>query len=149
MQERISQQQFYQLQPTLVTSLQAIQAAASEHLEASLIHLIFLRVSQINGCAFCQRMHCEEARRDGEQQARLDVLAGWRHSSGFSDRERTALAWAEQLTAINQAHVSDIDYEAVHTLFGTEGTLNLTTSIICINSWNRVVATCGFQPQLE
>ncbi len=150
MQERIAQQNFYQLQPELPKSLMALgKAAIDSGLEVSLLHLIKARVSQINGCGFCLHMHHAEARQDGEQQERLDILPAWREVPYFSDRERAGLAWAEALTLIAQEKVSDALYDSVKTHFDDKELANLTAAILEINSWNRVVAGFGFIPKIK
>lgn len=91
MKERIARTHVYELQPALLKSLAVFDQAVRKGLEPKLLHLVKIRTSQINGCAFCQHMHAQEARRDGEQQERLDVLAAWAEVAVFSERERAAL----------------------------------------------------------
>ncbi|MCE9524273.1 MAG: carboxymuconolactone decarboxylase family protein [Alphaproteobacteria bacterium] len=107
-------------------------------LEASLLHLVKTRVSQINGCAFCLHMHTREARADGEREARLYLLNAWRESAMFSARERAALAWAEALTTVATAHAGDDVYEAVRACFSEKELSDLTIAIAMINGWNRI-----------
>ena len=150
MQSRVELEQLYKAQPILPRSLMALNSAAKESgLELSLIHLIKLRVSQINGCAFCQHMHANEARHDGERQSRLDVLAGWREAPGFSARERAALAWAEALTLVASTDVSDAIYAEVSNEFPLEQLANLTAIVVEINGWNRIAIGFRFMPTLE
>ena len=114
-------------------------------LETSLIELIKMRASQINGCAYCLDMHSKDARRNGETEQRLYLLNAWHESSLYSPRERAALAWTEALTLIAETHAPDDVYEAVKQHF-TEGELvNLTTLIGTINVWNRIAI--GFRMQ--
>lgn len=91
MKERIEKSAVYKIQPALYKSLPGLGEAAAAGLEHSLVHLVKLRASQINGCAYCQHMHANEARKDGEKQSRLDVLPAWREVPVFSARERAAL----------------------------------------------------------
>lgn len=150
MQERLSRQEFYRRQPTLVEALVSVQdAVQATSLDPGLIHLVKLRASQLNGCAFCQRMHAEEARRDGERQARLDVLPAWRESPGFDERERAALAWTEALTRLDGEGIPAALHERMERHFDVEERLYLTAAVVVINGWNRVVATCGFLPELD
>lgn len=150
LQERIPQQAFYQLQPELPKALLALgQAVIASGLEIQLLHLVKIRVSQLNGCGFCLHMHHAEARRDGEQQERLDILPAWREVPYFSERERAALAWAEALTLIAQGGVSDELYAIVGKQFTDLELANLTAAILEINSWNRVVAGFHFIPKLK
>lgn len=150
MQEYVSRTDFYRLQPTLVKGLQSTQEAAeSSGIEPELVHLVFLRASQLNGCAFCQRMHAEEARGDGERQARLDVLPAWRESPGFSERERAALAWTEALTLLAESEVDQALRDQVRASFPVEEQLSLTSLVVVINGWNRIVLSCGFRPEID
>jgi AhpD family alkylhydroperoxidase len=107
-------------------------------LEASLIHLVKMRASQINGCSYCLNMHSQEARKDGETEQRLYVLDAWRETELFSGRERAALAWTEALTLISQAHAPDDVYAQVNAQFSDEEIANLTLLIGTINLWNRL-----------
>lgn len=101
-------------------------------------NLIDVRVSQINGCAFCLEMHAREARELGETQERLDCLAGWRDHPGFTDKERAALEWAEALTRIAETHAPDDLFEELGKHFSEEEIVDLTVSIAVINAWNRM-----------
>ena len=105
--------------------------------EPSLFHLIKLRASQINGCAYCIDMHNREARKDGETQQRLDLLSVWRETSFFSDREKAALAWTEALTLISETHAPDSEYEALAAVFDERERVAITLAISAINGWNR------------
>ncbi|MDC7683847.1 carboxymuconolactone decarboxylase family protein [Asticcacaulis sp. BYS171W] len=107
-------------------------------LEPSLIHLIKVRVSQINHCAYCLHMHREEALKDGDTEKRLLLLDAWRESGMFSPRERAALCWAESLTHIADSHANDADYEAMRAEFNEKDAVDLTFAIAQINGWNRI-----------
>ncbi|WP_279636986.1 carboxymuconolactone decarboxylase family protein [Corallococcus llansteffanensis] len=107
-------------------------------LEASLMELVKIRASQINGCAMCLHMHALEARKQGETEERLYLLSAWRESPLFTDRERAALAWTEALTLVSQTHAPDADYAAMRAHFSEEESVKLTLLIGVINSWNRV-----------
>ncbi len=146
---RIAPSDFYRLIPAIPQSLVAMHKAAAELLEAGLTHLIHYRVSQLNGCAYCQHMHAAEARRDGERQERLDMLAGWREAPGFSQRERLALGWAEVLTRPAEAHLTDALFEAVRDEFGDKTMAALTAEVLIINSWNRIAIAHRFVPELS
>lgn len=115
----------------------------SSGIEPSLLRLIELRASQINGCAFCMHMHARGARRLGEKQERLDVLAGWRESPLFSERERAALAWTETLTLVAQTRAPDDVYEAAVEVLGEVDLVKITVAIGLINVWNRIAV--GFR----
>ncbi|MDI9240212.1 carboxymuconolactone decarboxylase family protein [Lysobacter sp. LF1] len=107
-------------------------------LGSNLVELVFLRVSQINGCAYCLDMHTTALRKGGEDQRRLDTLAGWRDSPLFDGRERAALDWAEALTRLENGHVADDVFEALRPHFDDRGIAELTFAVGVINSWNRI-----------
>lgn len=136
--ERLSRNRVYTLQPAIPKALLELGREATNGLDPSLIHLINVRVSQINGCVFCLRMHHGEARRAGEQQSRMDVLPAWREATEFTARERAALSWAEVLTGISNQSVSDDTYRTVSEHFTENELVNLTAVILQINSWNRL-----------
>ena len=150
MQERIPYASVYKIQPVLAKSLMAIgDAALASGLDVKLYHLVKLRASQLNGCAFCQHMHVNEARNDGETQTRLDVLPAWREVPIFTTRERAALNWTEALTEIAGKGVSAEDFEKVSNEFTQTEIINLTAVIVAINSWNRIAVGFGFIPKLD
>jgi AhpD family alkylhydroperoxidase len=107
-------------------------------LEESLLHLIKLRASQLNGCAYCIDMHWKDLRAIGEDEQRLYSLDAWRESPFYSDRERAALAWTEAVTLITDGHVPDSVYEEVRPHFSEKDLANLTFAIAAINAWNRL-----------
>lgn len=149
MKERLARARVYELQPALLKSLAVFDQAVRKGLEPKLLHLVKIRTSQINGCAFCQHMHAQEARHDGEQQERLDVLASWAEVAVFSERERAALRWAETLARIAQHSVHDEDYDAVAAHFNEQELVNLTGMIMAINAWNRLAISFRFQPDFQ
>ncbi|HEY8896442.1 MAG TPA: carboxymuconolactone decarboxylase family protein [Niastella sp.] len=106
--------------------------------EQSLLNLIYFRVSQLNGCAFCLDMHSKDLIDGGEQAHRLFVLDAWREAPFYSERERAALAWAEALTKINNGQVDEAVYNEALKQFSEEELIDLTFAIITINSYNRV-----------
>ena len=106
-------------------------------LEDSLLELIKIRASQINGCAFCLDMHTKDARAAGESEQRIYLLSAWREAPFYSERERAALEWTEALTLIADNHVPDELYERVKSHFSDEELVNLTLAVNTINSWNR------------
>jgi AhpD family alkylhydroperoxidase len=107
-------------------------------LEASLLELVRLRGSQINGCAYCIDMHTKDARAAGETEQRLYTVGVWREMPFFSDRERAALEWTESVTEIAHTHVPDDVYERVRSHFTEAELVNLTMAIVAINGWNRL-----------
>ena len=106
-------------------------------LEPSLLDLIKLRASQINGCAYCVDMHSKDARTGGETEQRLYNLSVWRDMPYYTDRERAALAFTEAVTLIANGRVSDEVYEAAHQQFSDEELVKLMIAIVTINAWNR------------
>ena len=107
-------------------------------LEESLLNLIYLRASQINGCAYCIDMHWKDLRAAGQGEQRSCGLDAWGESPYYSDRERAALAWTEAVTNIREGHVPDEVYERVQVPFAKKELANLTLAITVINSWNRI-----------
>jgi len=107
-------------------------------LEASLVELIKMRASQINGCAYCLDMHSKDARALGETEQRLYTLSAWRETPFFSERERAALAWTEAVTMISGGPVPDTLYETVRRQFSEKEIADLTFAVIAINGWNRL-----------
>src|SRR6185436_19994698 len=107
-------------------------------LEPGLLALVRVRVSQMNGCAYCLHMHSQEALAAGEKEVRLHVLNAWHESAMYSDRERAAFAWAEALTNIAQTHAPDDVYEQAKRQFSEKELANLSIAIAMINAWNRL-----------
>lgn len=111
--------------------------------EKELLNLIYFRVSQINGCAFCLDMHSKDLRAAGETEQRLYMLDAWREASLYSDRERAALGWAEAVTGISGGQVPDAIYEEARQHFSEEEIIDLTMATITINGYNRInIAFC-------
>jgi len=107
-------------------------------LEPRLLDLIKLRVSQINGCAYCIDMHWKDLRSAGETEQRLYGLDAWRESPYYTDRERAALAWAEAVTLVNVDHVPDEVFEQASKQFSEKELVDLTLGVVTINGWNRL-----------
>ena len=107
-------------------------------LEESLLNLVDVRASQINGCAYCLDMHWKDLRAAGETEQRLYGLDAWEESPYYSDRERAALAWTEAVTNVKDGHVPDEAYEKVRAFFSEKELANLTLAIVQINGWNRL-----------
>ncbi len=107
-------------------------------LPENLLHLVKLRVSQINGCAYCIDMHSKDLRAVGESEQRLYLLDAWREAPFYSERERAALAWAEAVTLVTEGHVPDEVYEQARSQFSEEELINLTLAVVTINGWNRL-----------
>ncbi len=107
-------------------------------LEESLLHLLKLRTSQINGCAFCLDMHWKDLKSIGESDQRLYSLDAWRETPFYSDRERAAFAWTEAVTKVTEGHVPDEVFERVRAQFSEKEIADLTLAVVAINSWNRI-----------
>jgi len=129
----------YQTAPGVMKAMMALQnEVAQSGLDPSLVGLVEIRASQINGCAFCVHMHIMDAKAHGETDMRLFLLDTWRESPLFTDRERAALAWTESLTRIVKTGASDADYELVKTQFTEVEIAVLSVMIGQINTWNRL-----------
>jgi len=113
-------------------------AVKKASVEESILDLVAIRASQINGCAFCVDMHVKQATIHGERALRLHHLAAWRDSTLFAPRERAALAWTEVLTQLPPQGVPDDIYERVHTQLSEKEITDLTYAIMAINAWNRI-----------
>jgi AhpD family alkylhydroperoxidase len=115
-------------------------------LEESLLHLIRLRASQVNGCAFCLDMHWKDLRAIGESEERLYSLDAWRECSCYSDRERAALEWTEAVTLVADGHVPDAVYEQARAHFSEKELSDLTLTVATINAWNRLSIAARLVP---
>ena len=116
-------------------------------LGAVLINLIYLRVSQINGCSYCIDLHTRDLRKAGETDARIDGLAGWNEVSLFSDREKAALAWAEAVTRIEETHAPDAAWTDLRAHFADNELADITYAVALINAWNRVAIAFRHGPE--
>lgn len=127
------------------TSLEAIRTMQGleqylhrSGIEEGLLHLIKLRASQMNGCAYCIDMHWKDLRALGEGEQRLYGLNAWRESGYYSERERAALAWTEAVTRIAETQASEEAYEYARAHFNEKELADLTVAIATINAWNRL-----------
>ncbi len=124
--------------PELMKKWATVSAAAASSLDPTLIHLVEIRASQINGCANCINMHTEAARAKGETEQRIYLLAAWADAPVYTPRERAALAWTDALTRLSQAHTQKEAHAALDEHFTAEEQMNLTVMINVINGWNRI-----------
>ncbi|MDB5414767.1 MAG: carboxymuconolactone decarboxylase family protein [Rubritepida sp.] len=125
--------------PAGLKAMMAVEASIVDSgLEHSLMELVKMRASQINGCAFCLHMHATEARAHGETEMRLYLLNAWRESPLYSERERAALGWTEALTLVAATGAPDADYDRLKAAFNDDEQANLTLLIGSINLWNRL-----------
>jgi AhpD family alkylhydroperoxidase len=133
--------------PDAVKSMLALEKYLAESgLDPKLVHLVKMRASQINGCAYCLDMHSIDARAAGESEQRLYTLDAWRETPFFTDRERAALAWAESLTLIAQTHAPDDVYEDMRKYFTEKEIVDLTFVVGAINLWNRLAISSRAVP---
>jgi len=130
---------YFSTAPDLFKPMLAMEdAIKGSGLEHSLIELVKLRVSQINGCAYCIHMHTHVARANGESEDRMHLLNAWHESSLYTDRERAALGWAEALTRIETKGAPLVDYNAMADQFEARDQVALMLVISTINAWNRI-----------
>lgn len=144
MEERIKFEKFAH---EAMHSLLAIERyLAQSSIEPKLLHLLKMRASQINGCAYCLDMHSKDARSLGETEQRLYELNAWRETPFYSERERAALEWTESLTLISQTHAPDETYERLRAQFSEKEIVDLTYAIGAINYWNRLAISMRAVP---
>jgi AhpD family alkylhydroperoxidase len=139
-----------QLVPDAYRALSGVETyIRGRGLEKSLIALVKMRASQINGCAFCLDTHSRDARRDGETEQRLYLLNAWRDAPLYSEREQAALAWTEHLTRVSTDGAPQAAYDRLSVAFSSVEIANLTVLIGLINLWNRVSIAGGFHLKKE
>ncbi|WP_207478408.1 carboxymuconolactone decarboxylase family protein [Arenibaculum pallidiluteum] len=127
------------LAPASIKAMMTLEASlAASGLEHTLLELVKLRASQINGCAFCIHMHATDLRKRGETEMRLYMLNAWRESPLYTPRERAALAWTEALTLVAETGAPDADYALLREAFSETEQVHLTLAIGAINLWNRL-----------
>lgn len=119
------------------------QHLSKSTLEKRLLELIYFRVSQINGCAFCLDMHAKDLRIDGETEQRLFVLSAWREAPFYSEKERAALEWAEALTKLEHTMIPDEIYAITSAQFSETELVDLTLAVTTINTYNRINIAFG------
>jgi AhpD family alkylhydroperoxidase len=131
---------FYQSSPTFSKKYGdlAMAVKAGNAVDAGLLHLVDIRASQLNGCAFCLDMHVKEAKIHGERELRLYHVAIWRESPLFDAREKAALAWTEAVTRLSPEGVPDAVYNEARAQFSDKELTDLTFAIVAINGWNRL-----------
>ncbi|WP_085027317.1 carboxymuconolactone decarboxylase family protein [Ensifer aridi] len=129
--------------PSLMKNWMGTSVAVASSLEPTLIELVKIRASQINGCANCINMHTVEARAKGETEQRIYLLSAWREAPCYSERERAALGWTEVLTRLSEGHALESAYQALRAQFTEEEQVKLTLMINVINGWNRLAVGFG------
>jgi len=131
-----------QVTPDLYAAVLALDTKVKQSgIDLDLLHLIKLRASQINGCAYCVDMHVKESLADGIPAQKLHLVSVWRESPLFDDRERAVLEWTESLTLIAQTGAPDSAYQAVRAHFSEEQIAQLIVAIGTINIWNRIAVS--------
>ena len=136
---------YWQLAPEGLAKMRELEHYLNNEtgLEASLLGLVRLRASLMNGCEYCIHVHTAELRKLNETAERIAGLADWRGSEAYTKRERAALGWTEAVTNIQEGHAPDVLYEAVRAEFTDVETVNLTLVISTINAWNRISIALG------
>ena len=130
---------YFRVSPKAIQAMMQLQEYVNgSSVEHSLLSLVKMRASQINGCAYCIDMHSKDARAEGETEQRLYALDAWRETSFYSARERAALEWTEALTLVHEGHVPDHVFDAVREHFSEAELVDLSLAIVAINGWNRV-----------
>jgi len=125
--------------PEVIRSLYSIERYLHDSgLDIKFLHMVKLRVSQINGCAFCIDMHWKDARAAGESEQRLYGLDAWRESPYYTERERAGVDWAESITLVSQTHVPEDVFERLRAHFSEKEIVDLTHAVAMINLWNRL-----------
>jgi AhpD family alkylhydroperoxidase len=139
---------WYKLSPDAYKAMLGLeQALEKSGLEPSLLQLVRLRASQLNGCAYCVNMHANDARQAGETEQRLQCLSVWRETRFFTPRERAALAWVESLTLLAEHGAPQAQFEGVREQFSDKEIVDLTLAIGTINAWNRFGVGFALQPE--
>jgi AhpD family alkylhydroperoxidase len=136
---------YWQLAPEGLAKMRELEHYLNNEtgLEASLLGLVRLRASLMNGCEYCIHVHTAELRKLNETAERIAGVADWRGSEAYTKRERAALGWTEAVTNIQEGHAPDVLYEAVRAEFSEVETVNLTLTISTINAWNRIAISLG------
>jgi AhpD family alkylhydroperoxidase len=129
--------------PDLMKTWLGASTTINSSLEPSLVELVKIRASQINGCANCINLHAFHARHEGETEQRIYLLSAWREAPCYTDRERAALGWTDALTRLSEAHTHASAYDALKAHFTEEEQVKLTLTIVVINGWNRIAVGFG------
>ncbi len=139
--------QYYRRKDAIQPLLDITALVHDSGLEAPLLELVFMRASQLNGCAYCMDMHSKDALAAGEDSKRLFVLPAWREADFYSERERAALAWTEAVTRLDPLHgVSDEVYDQARAVFSEDELIDLNMAVIAINGWNRLAIPFRSEP---
>ncbi len=139
--------EYWSVEPRAIAALTAVNTLLdSSAVGAGLINLIYLRISQINGCGYCMDLHAGDLRKASETEARVNGLAGWRDSPLYSDRERAALAWAEAVTRIDGNPLPDAVWSPLREYFDDKEIADVTYAAALMNAWNRIAIAFRHEP---
>lgn len=133
-------------QDTLQAMLDLQNRVSHSGLETRLLHLLYLLVSRINGCAYCIDMHSKDLRADGETELRVDLISVWDEVDVYTEREKAAFAWAESVTLVSQTHVPDEVFARARQQFSEAELVKLTLAVVTINAWNRFAISFRSEP---
>ena len=122
------------------------QHVSKNGLETNLLHLVYLLVSRLNGCAYCIDMHSQDLRAEGEKELRIDLVSVWAETDLYSEREMAAFTWAEAVTRVSESHVPDDVFARASQSFSAEDLVKLTLAVITINAWNRFAISFRSEP---
>ena len=142
---------YFQTNAPTVKAVAALAQTIKDNsrLEPRFIHLVDLRASQINGCAFCIDMHCKEALADGLSQQWINLVSAWRESPVYDAAERAVLAWTEAVTNISRTGAGDAEFEALKQHFSDSQIVALTMQLSMINFWNRMAVSMRSQHPID
>lgn len=141
--------EYWRLAPEEFKSLLSLQLRLKAGMDPRVFELVGLRVSQINGCAFCVDLHASELRKTQETERRINALVAWRNTPFYSESERAALEWAERLTELDGSAAREAAYEALRPHFSDRETVILVLAIAVMNAMNRLAIGCGRRPEPE
>ena len=137
--------QLNDMPPDAYRHLLQLEGLVAQNVDLTLYHLVKLRASQINGCAYCLAMHTDEALKHGEKVERITALDAWHESPLFTDKERAALAWTDELTLISKKHASREAFDELKRHFSDQEISWLIIAAVQINSWNRIAISTRAQ----
>lgn len=145
----MSRTNWFQASPEGAKALGAVHhfVTTGTNLPSLLVHLVFLRVSQINGCAYCIDLHSRDLLKEGMSVDKLLLVPVWHEAAYlFTDQERAALAWSEEVTRVSETHASDEAYAAASAAFGAKDLVDLTITIAAMNAFNRMGISFRLKP---
>ncbi len=138
---------YFAASPDTLEAMRNLQNAVSNcGLESRLLHLVYLMVSRINGCAYCIDMHSKDLRAEGETELRIDLVSVWEEVDLYTEREKAAFAWAESVTLVSETHVPDEVFARARQQFSNEELVKLTLALVAINAWNRFCISFRSEP---